>query len=200
MSHTSLSPDIHFTENAISYLKELLAKQDTSGMNVRMFVTNPGTPHAETCLAYCKPDAHKEDDIEIKLDGFSAWLECSSTMYLNEGKIDYTEDKMGGQLTIKAPNAKLPQISDESTMEDKINYYLHTEINPNLAAHGGMVSLIEMDENIAILQFGGGCQGCGMVDVTLKDGVEKTLKEKIAELEGVIDITNHTNRENAYYK
>lgn len=74
-------------------------------------------------------------------------------------------------------------------------------MNPGLAAHGGEVSLIEvLDEEIAILQFGGGCQGCGMVDLTLKDGVEKTLLEQVDGLKSVRDVTDHSYRENAYYK
>ena len=61
--------------------------------------------------------------------------------------------------------------------------------------------LEELTENkIAVLKFGGGCQGCGMVDVTLKDGVEKTLLEQLPELSAVRDITDHSNQENAYYR
>ena len=87
------------------------------------------------------------------------------------------------------------------TLEDKINYILYSEINPGLASHGGEVSLIEvLDDEIAILQFGGGCQGCGMVDLTLKEGVEKTLLEQIEGLKSVKDVTDHSYRENAYYK
>ena len=56
------------------------------------------------------------------------------------------------------------------------------------------------DDNYVVLQFGGGCQGCGMVDVTLKEGIEKTLLEKLPDLKGVKDITDHTENENAYYK
>ena len=70
-----------------------------------------------------------------------------------------------------------------------------------LASHGGEVFLVEFTEDSdVILQFGGGCQGCGMVDVTLKEGIEKTLTEKVPELKGVRDITDHSNNENAYYK
>jgi Fe/S biogenesis protein NfuA len=70
-----------------------------------------------------------------------------------------------------------------------------------LAAHGGNVSLEEVfEDTIAVLRFGGGCQGCGMVDVTLKQGVEKTLLEQIPELTEVRDVTDHTQRENAYYQ
>ena len=96
--------------------------------------------------------------------------------------------------------AKTPKIGEGSSLDDRINYYLTTEINPGLASHGGMVQLIEIDKGVAILQFGGGCQGCGMVDVTLKEGVEKILKERIPELVGVRDVTDHSNRDNAFYK
>ena len=86
-------------------------------------------------------------------------------------------------------------------LEEKINYVLYSEINPGLAAHGGEVSLVEvLDGETAILQFGGGCQGCGMVDLTLKDGVEKTLLEQVEGLKRVQDVTDHSFRENAYYK
>ena len=86
-------------------------------------------------------------------------------------------------------------------IEEKINYVLYSEINPSLASHGGEVSLVEVvDKETAVLQFGGGCQGCGMVDLTLKDGVEKTLLEQVDGLKGVMDVTDHSYRENAYYK
>jgi Fe/S biogenesis protein NfuA len=63
-----------------------------------------------------------------------------------------------------------------------------------------MVSLVEVvEESIAVLQFGGGCQGCGMVDMTLKDGVEKTLLEQLPELTAVRDVTDHSITENAYF-
>ena len=103
--------------------------------------------------------------------------------------------------SIKAPNSRLPQISEDSSLEDRVNYILYNEINPGLAAHGGMVSLEEIfEESVAVLRFGGGCQGCGMVDVTLKDGVEKTLLEQIPQLTEVRDVTDHSVKENAYYQ
>ncbi len=108
---------------------------------------------------------------------------------------------MGGQLTIKAPNSRMPKLSEDSSLQDRINYILYNEINPGLQSHGGHVTLEDLTEdNIAVLQFGGGCQGCGMVDVTLKDGVEKTLLEQLPELTAVKDITDHSIQENAYYK
>lgn len=199
MSDTS--PNFTITEKAQSYLADLLAKQDTEGMSIRVFVTKPGTPYAETCIAYCKPGEQESTDLRFEYTGFVAWVDARSEHYLEEALIDFQEDRMGGQLTIKAPKARVASIDENSSLEDKVNYILYNEINPALAAHGGMVTLHEIvDENRAVLQFGGGCQGCGMVDVTLKEGVEKTLREKIPELEGVLDVTDHSYRENAYYK
>ncbi len=107
---------------------------------------------------------------------------------------------MGGQLTIKAPNAKMPRVDENSPLEDRINYVLYNEVNPALAAHGGEVSLVEVTaEQVAVLQFGGGCQGCGMVDQTLKGGVEKTLLEQLPQLKGVRDTTDHSDTSQAYY-
>jgi Fe/S biogenesis protein NfuA len=123
---------------------------------------------------------------------------------LEEAHIDFASDRMGGQLTIKAPNAKVPKVSPDSPLEEQINYILYTEINPGLASHGGEVKLEELIEEeegaIAILRFGGGCQGCSAVDMTLKDGVEKTLIERIPGLLGVRDATDHSVREHAYFK
>ena len=108
--------------------------------------------------------------------------------------------RSGGQLTIKAPNAKMPRVDVDSPIEDRINYVLYNEVNPSLAAHGGEVSLVEITEDVvAILKFGGGCQGCSAVSMTLKDGVEKTLLEQVPELVGVRDETDHSDHSQAYY-
>ncbi len=193
--------NVTITESAQGYLKDLLSKQDVEGIGIRMFVANPGTPQAETCIAYSRPGEADEDDIRLALNGFDAYFEEKSVPFLEDAKVDYSADKMGGQLTIRAPNSKMPQVSDDSPLEDKIKYVLFNEINPGLASHGGNVSLVELTEdNYAVLQFGGGCQGCSAVDMTLKQGVEKTLMEKLPEVKGVKDMTDHTDTSQAYYK
>ncbi len=196
--------NITITESAEGYLAELLKKQNVEGIAVRIFVTQPGTPYAETCLAYCRPDEVQESDAVMDLASFRVFLEPNSLLYLEEAKVDYAADKMGGQLTIKAPNAKVPKVNADSPIEDQINYILYNEINPGLASHGGEVSLVEVVSeepgDIAILRFGGGCQGCSAVDLTLKDGVEKTLIERVAGLAGVKDVTDHSVTDNSYYK
>lgn len=191
---------IIITQAAEDYLAELLSKQDTPGIGIRVFITQPGTPYAETCIAYCKPGEQKPEDNAVGLASFTAWIDGVSEPFLEDAVVDYSTDRMGGQLTIKAPNAKVPMVNEDSPLNERINYYLQTEINPGLASHGGQVTLIDViEEGIAVLQFGGGCQGCGQADYTLKEGIEKTLLERIPELKGVRDVTDHSNRENAYY-
>lgn len=191
---------VTITESAQDYLKELLDKQDCEGIAIRMFIADPGTPKAETCIAYCRPGEENEGDILVEYEGFKAYFEERSLAFLDDAKVDYSPDRMGGQLTIRAPNSKMPKITEDSPIEDKVNYVLYNDINPSLAAHGGNVSLVEMtQDNYAVLQFGGGCQGCSAVDLTLKEGVEKTLMEKVSDLAGVRDMTDHTNRSQAYY-
>ncbi len=193
---------IEITASAEDYLAKLLSKQEVEGIAVRLFVTDPGTPNAETCLSYYRPDEVQISDKLMQLEQFRVYIETNSVSYLKAAVIDYAADKMGGQLTIKSPNSKIPQVNEDSPIEAQINYYLYTEVNPGLASHGGQVSLVEVvnkaDNVIAVLRFGGGCQGCSAVDLTLKDGVEKILMEKIPDLAGVYDVTDHSNTTNAY--
>ena len=192
---------MNITPSAQEYLADLLSNQEEDTSGIKIFVSEPGTPRAETCIAYAKDDEDFSDYRIIEEFKFTLYLEEKSIDFLKDAEVDYSPDKFGGTLTIKAPNAKLPQISEDASIEDKINYVLYSEINPGLASHGGEVSLIEVvNEETAILQLGGGCQGCGMVDLTLKDGVEKTLLEQVEGLKNVKDVTDHSYRENAYYK
>lgn len=91
-------------------------------------------------------------------------------------------------------------VNEDSLIIECINYYLQIEINFGLVSYGGQVSLVDVvEDNIVVLCFGGGCQGCGMVDMIFKDGVEKILIECIFELKGVCDVIDYSNKENVYY-
>ena len=192
---------VKITESAQEYLAELLSKQEVEGIAVRIFILDAGTPRAETCISFCRPGEEKADDEEKVYKDFNAFIERISIPFLEDAVVDFQKDSMGGQLTIKAPNSRMPKLTDDSSLEDRINYVLYNEVNPGLASHGGHVSLEEVfEESVAVLRFGGGCQGCGMVDVTLKDGVEKTLLGQIPQLTEVRDVTDHSVKENAYYQ
>jgi Fe/S biogenesis protein NfuA len=188
------------TESAQDYLTKLLANQGQFTIGIKVEVLEPGTPRGETVIAY----ATEEDDLSnYRLEegyDFKVYLDEKSLCYMEGAVIDHSVDRFGGTLTIKAPNSKVPELQEDASIEERINYVLYAEINPALASHGGEVSLYEVNEYTAVLQFGGGCQGCGMVDVTLKAGVEKTLLEQVEGLQRVTDITDHSYKENAYYK
>ena len=191
---------VDISQAAQTYLHELLSKQE-EGCGIRIFVAQPGTPNAETCIAYCRPGEQQDDDRPVQYGDLTAWFEARSEPYLLDAVVDFQEDRMGGQLTIKAPNARVPSVDEHSPLEDRINYVLYNEINPGLAAHGGQVTLVEIvDETAAVLQFGGGCQGCAAVDITLKQGVETSLLSQIPELTEIRDVTDHTVTEHAYYR
>lgn len=164
-------------------------------------MVNPGTPGAECGVSYCPPDAVEESDVQLPFNGFSAVVDQESAPYLEEAEIDFVTDQMGSQLTLKAPNAKARKVSEDAPLAERVEYIITSEINPQLANHGGQVMLMEItEEGVAILQFGGGCNGCSMVDVTLKDGIEKQLLEQFPnELTGVKDVTEHQAGEHSYY-
>ena len=197
--------NITITESAQGYLADLLSKQDTDGIGVRIFVEHPGTPRAECCMAYNQPGEEDSADLKFSYDNFAAFIEAASVPYLEDAVIDYNKDRFGGQLTFRAPNSKVPKVGSDASVEERINYVLQSEINPGLAAHGGDVQLLELIEEegiglTAVLKFGGGCQGCSAVDMTLRQGVEVQLKQQIPELTQVVDDTDHSSTENAYYK
>ena len=122
------------TESAQDYLAELLSKQGDDVLGVRVFITQPGTPKAETCIAYCREGDAQDDDIQIPYPKLTIYVETRSVPFLEDATVDYAKDRMGGQLTIKAPNSRLPRVNENSPLEDRINYILYNEVNPSLAA------------------------------------------------------------------
>lgn len=190
---------IRITDTAQEHFAKLLSNQEP-GTQIRVFVINFGTPNAECGVLYCPPDAVEATDTELKFDKISAYVDERSAPYLQDAEIDFVTNKLGSQLTLKAPNAKMRKVNDDAPLIERVEYLLQSQINPQLAGHGGQVTLMEItDDMLAILQFGGGCNGCSMVDYTLKEGIEKELLEKFSELKGVRDLTEHQRGEHSYY-
>lgn len=146
-------------------------------------------------------EAIESSDTEIKYQSFSAYIDELSLPFLEDAEIDYVTDKMGSQLTLKAPNAKMRKVADDAPLLERVEYAIQTQVNPQLAGHGGHVNLVEITyDGVAIVAFGGGCNGCSMVDVTLKEGIEKELLQQFeGELTAVRDATEHDRGEHSYY-
>ena len=191
---------ISISESAQAHFVKLLEKQ-ASGTNIRVFVVNPGTASAECGVSYCPPDAVESTDLTVPFNGFDAIIDADSKPFLVDAEIDFVTDQMGSQLTLKAPNAKVRKVSDNAPLKERVQYVIDAEINPQLANHGGRVSVVELtDDGVAVLQFGGGCNGCSQVDLTLKEGIEKELLNRFhGELSGVRDVTDHQRGEHSYY-
>ncbi len=192
---------IAISAEAQGHFAKLLANKP-EGTCIRVFVLNPGTAQAECGVSYCEPEAIAEDDQQLPQEiGFSVVVDPQSAPFLLDASIDFVTDKLGSQLTLKAPNAKVRKVEENAPLDERVEYVLNAQINPQLASHGGKVTLIELTQDgLAILQFGGGCNGCAMVDVTLKEGIEKELLEKFpGELTGVRDVTEHRRGDHSYY-
>jgi len=191
---------IEITEAAQSYFHRLIEQQDDDDLALRMSVNHAGTPGASCDLQFCPRGHSMPDDLEQEFSGFSLFVAKASEPWLEKAQIDFEEDSTGGQLTIKAPGIKGSEPSKEASLEDRVGWLLETEVNPALASHGGRVVLVEITEQKeVILQFGGGCHGCGMADVTLKQGIEQTLTRHIPEITAVKDATDHQTGSNPYY-
>ena len=166
---------IVITDSAQEHFAKLLSKQE-DGTQIRVFVINPGTPTAECGVSYCPPDAVEATDTELKFDKLSAFVDELSAPYLEDAEIDFVTDNLGSQLTLKAPNAKMRKVNDDAPLVERVEYLLQAQINPQLASHGGNVSLMEITcEGSPILHFAGGCNGCSMVDRTLNEGLDTVM-------------------------
>jgi Fe/S biogenesis protein NfuA len=191
---------IEITTTAQVYFQKLIAQQDESGLGLRISVGQPGTPNASCDLQFCPQGQHQAADHVIEYPAFTLFVASGSETWLEKAQIDFEEDSTGGQLNIRAPGIKGNRPAAEAPIERRIEWLLESEINPSLASHGGRVSLVEITHDMeVVLQFGGGCHGCGMVDVTLKQGIEKNLIQQIPEITAVIDATDHRSGKNPYY-
>ncbi len=191
---------IEITKTASNFLNELVEKQDEPGLGLRLRVLDPGTPAANCELIFCGSDESEADDQVLAVGDINLFIEAASKDWLEDAEIDYLTEQTGGRLNIRAPKIKGQLPATDAPLFDQVNWLINTEINPSLASHGGHVSLTGVtDDGVVSLKFGGGCHGCGMANVTLQNGIEKTLKEKLPQVTAVIDATDHASGENPYY-
>ena len=191
---------IDISPEAQAYFRQLIERQGVGELGLRLKVLSPGTPRASCDLQFWPEDQRLDEDQRYAYDGFELFVPPDSSAWLSEAEIDFETDDAGGQLTIKAPNIKGAMPADDAPLAARVAWLIDAEINPQLASHGGRVALETItDDGEAVLRFGGGCHGCGMADVTLKQGIEKTLREAFPEISGVLDATDHASGENPYY-
>ena len=192
---------IQISETAQTHFRRLIEREGVPGMGVRLSAVDAGSPKADARLEFAEPADLLGDEWAIDCEGFTLYVAATSVAWLEGAEIDIVAGSTGGQqLTIKAPRIKGEAPGEAASLVERVHWVVENEINPQLASHGGKVAVQEVSaDGVVLLRFGGGCQGCGQADVTLKDGIERTLLERIPELSGVRDVTDHTQKENAYY-
>lgn len=142
----------------------------------------------------------KDDDTEqmqrFQKEGIVFWMDFSLLPFLEGTKIQIDEDTR----EIEVVNEGLGIGKVRGNFEDRVRQVLDEQVNPMVASHGGVVSLSRIENGEVFLRFGGGCQGCGMVDVTLKQGVEVMMKESVPDIVAIHDATDHDSGSNPYYR
>lgn len=184
---------INISESAQAYFRKLLQSQGDDAVGIRLSAMHPGTPRADARLEFCEHGDLLGDEWAIEREGFTLYVDAPSAPFLDAAEIDFASHATGGQLTIRAPRIKGEAPAEGASLVERVRWLIDTEINPQLAAHKGQVSLESIDaDGVVWLRFGGGCHGCGMADVTLKQGIEKTLVAKVPGVTAVRDATDHS--------
>jgi Fe/S biogenesis protein NfuA len=189
---------ITVSETARRKFLEATKAEKREGDGLRVIVKNGGSFQPEFSLNFVGADEVGEDDTELDVGAFKIYADQESVRWLEGASIDYVDELHESGFKVEAPNAGIPRPS--GPVADAVNQVLQDKINPAIAAHGGHVSLVAIEDATAYLRFGGGCQGCGMVNVTLKQGVEKTLFERVPQITKVMDVTDHAAGQNPYYQ
>jgi Fe/S biogenesis protein NfuA len=192
---------ITLSDTAQDHFARLVAQQGIDGLGIRLSVVHAGTPKGDCHLEFCEPSDLDGTEWEIECRAFSLFVDSASRPYLDGATIDFDKSTTGGQLTIRAPGLRGSPPGADASVVERVRHVIESEINPQLASHGGRVALREITaEGVVVLQFGGGCHGCGMVDATLRGGVERTLKTRVPEVTGVADATDHATGANPYMR
>lgn len=184
---------INISESAQTHFRRLLQTQGGDAVGIRISAVHPGTPRADARLEFAENGDLLGDEWEVQCEGFVLYVDAPSAKFLDGAEIDINAQPTGNQLTIKAPRIKGEAPKGDASLIERVQWLLDSEINPQLASHKGQVALDSIDaDGVVYLRFGGGCHGCGMADVTLKQGIEKTLTGRIPEISAVRDATDHS--------
>lgn len=145
-------------------------------------------------IALEDPRDRTDEDLVVDLDGLSVAVDAATAVDLAGSTVDLDAGITGGGLRIDNPNEGW-----QDPLAKAVQDVLDLQINPGVGSHGGMVTLVEVRDGAAYLRFGGGCQGCAAVDVTLKHGVEAAIRAAVPGVTAIVDATDHEAGTNPYY-
>ena len=148
-------------------------------------------------------DVSQEDHVEDH-GGLPVAIPAESLDNLRGSVLDLAGDPASPGLVLRNPNPATPPITEgdvelEGSIEERVQQLIEMYINPAIASHGGFVTLAGIDDDRALVELGGGCQGCGLAAMTLRQGIESSIKHHVPEIVEVVDVTDHTAGENPFF-
>lgn len=188
---------VTFTEAARDRILAVMKAQGKTDCGIRVRIGGRGSAGYRHELSFVEPGQSSPEDTVDEVGGFKSYVDPITGPLVKGTTIDYVEDASGGGFVFENPNQVTwsdPE-SGKAVME-----LLENAVNPALSNHGGYVELLDVKEGNVYVRMGGGCHGCGMVDVTLKQGIERMIREKLPAIRAVIDTTDHAGGTNPYYR
>jgi Fe/S biogenesis protein NfuA len=196
---------IKVTDTALEKILELLrAEDDPDGLGLRIEVTGIHGADYTYDLAFEPLADNDDDDIVREQGGLSVTVPKDSADKLRGATLDLPSNKDQGGLVLRNPNRpSTPQLGDAieltGTPAEKVRQLLDAQVNPAIAAHGGFATLVKVEGTVAHVTMGGGCQGCAMSAMTLRDGIQSAILANVPEITEVVDDTEHAAGENPFY-
>ena len=205
MSDIAVDRVITITDRAHEQILELrAAEEDGDGLGLRIEVTGVRGADFMYDLAFEPLAESADDDHRYDDRGLTVVIPADSVANLRGATLDLPSNEAQGGLVLRNPNRPAtPRLGDPieltGTTEDKVRQLLDQQINPALAAHGGYATLVKVDGGIAHVSMGGGCQGCAVSAMTLRDGIQAAILANVPEITEVVDTTDHAAGENPFY-
>ncbi|MCC7105889.1 MAG: NifU family protein [Chloroflexi bacterium] len=205
-------PDLTFTSDARDKILEVIQAKGLAGHGaLRIAVKGMGMSGPEYGMALVDSSSRTDQDVELNGGGIAVLVDAGSAQYVRGARVDYYDNLLQKGFQIDPPPAEpiLPMAGPagpggtrewDDPLAQRVQEVIDTMINPGVASHGGFVQLLDVRERTAYVRMGGGCQGCGMASVTLKQGVSKLVKQHVPEIEEIIDSTDHAGGSNPYYQ
>jgi Fe/S biogenesis protein NfuA len=200
---------IQLTEIAKKKIEALIKTEEAEKKNKveGLRLTMKRTPaKIEYGLAFVELGKRMPDDVTTEADGIKLFMKGRDAQFLEDVKIDFvtTLDETGFKVenpNVVAAGPAVPEASPdlEGPEAKAIKHLLDTEINPQVANHGGVITLVGVQDHVAYLRLGGGCHGCGSAEATLKQGVIVAIKNAVPEITDVFDVTDHAGGKNPYF-
>ena len=187
------TPLLKVTKTAQDKIQDVIDAEDVEVEGLRIGIEGRSASDFQYSLGLATDT--EEDDIVIEMDTFKVLVDAKSAPDLEGAVIDYVEDLNSSGFKIENPNKP----TWDNPKAQKIQELIDERINPAVAAHGGQIELLNVEDDAIYIHMGGGCQGCGMANVTLKHGIEAMIQEVFPEIKQVIDTTDHASGTNPYY-